>query len=128
MDCLAALAMTGLEQRIVSPAFAGRDGEGMSSRLRPRGAANIDHVAVTDRRILVDEASDQDTAVERDDLAILLAGGRACRADIVLAARRALEAQFLRGGLAGQMHHVFSGLAGTDHVRLLALAARGQCK
>ena len=44
-------------------------------RSRPRRAAHIDHVAVTDRGILVDEAGDQDATVERDDLAILLAGG-----------------------------------------------------
>src|SRR3569833_3381458 len=111
MDCLAALAMTGLEQRIVSPAFAGRDGEGMSSRLRPRGAANIDHVAVTDRRILVEEASDQDTTIERNDLAILLAGGRACRADIVLAARRARGARGRRGGRGGRGRGGAAGLA-----------------
>src|SRR3954469_24114908 len=90
----------------------------------PRRAADIDHVAVTDRGILVDEAGDQHAAVERDDLAVLLAGGRACRADIVLAARAALEAQFLRGGLVGQMHDHAAALAGTDHVRLLALTSR----
>src|SRR3954447_20673243 len=90
----------------------------------PRRAADIDHVAVTDRGILVDEAGDQHAAVERDDLAVLFAGRRSRRADIVLAARAALEPQLLRGGLVAQMHDDAAGLAGTDHVRLLALAAR----
>src|SRR6185295_19139384 len=42
----------------------------------PRRAAHVDHVAVTNRGILVDEAGDQDAAVERHDLAVLLAGRR----------------------------------------------------
>src|SRR3954470_21178688 len=90
----------------------------------PRRAADIDHVAVTDRGILVDEAGDQHAAVERDDLAVLFAGRRARRADIVLAARAALEAQLLRGGLVGQMHDDTAGLAGADHIGLPALPAR----
>src|SRR3954447_14236396 len=90
----------------------------------PRRAADIDHVAVTDRGILVDEAGDQHAAVERDDLAVLLAGRRARRTDIVLAARAALETQFLRGGLVGQMHDDAAALAGADHIGLLALPAR----
>ena len=51
------------------------------------------------------------------------------RADIVLAARAALEAQFLRGGLVGQMHDHAAGGAGADHVGLLALrrAPRLRC-
>src|SRR5438309_11248071 len=91
---------------------------------RPRRAADIDHVAVTDRGILVDEAGDQHAAVERDDLAVLVAGGRAGRADIVLAARAALEAQFLRSGLVGQMHDDAAALAGADNIGLLALPSR----
>ena len=35
------------------------------NRSRPRGAAHIDHVAVTDRGVLVDETGDQNPAVER---------------------------------------------------------------
>src|SRR5689334_466793 len=105
------------------PAFAGMTRR-VSPPLRPRGAADIDHVAVTDRGILVDEAGDQHAAVERDDLAVLLAAGGTGRTDIVLAARAALEAQFLRGGLVGQMHDHAAALAGADHVRLLALSAR----
>src|SRR5438552_10102213 len=91
---------------------------------RPRRAADIDHVAVTDRGILVDEAGDQHAAVERDDLAVLLAGRRTGRTDIVLAARAALEAQFLRGGLVGQMHDHAAALAGADHIWLLPLSSR----
>src|SRR5205085_175629 len=93
-------------------------------RSRARRAADIDHVAVADGGVLVDEAGDQHPSVEGDDLAVLLAGGRTGRPDIVLAARRALEAQFLRGRLVGQMHDHAAGLAGSDHVRLLALVAR----
>src|SRR6187399_198216 len=99
------------------PAFAGMTSKGFAA-LRPRRAAHVDHVAVPDPGILVDEAGDQHAAVERDDLAVLLAGRRARRADIVLAARAALEAQFLRSGLVGQMHDDAAALAGADHVRL----------
>src|ERR1700683_738575 len=70
----------------------------------PRPAADIDHVAVTGRRVLVGEAGDQDPAVKRDDLAILCATGRSRRTDIILAARAALEPQFLWRCLVGQMH------------------------
>src|SRR5881409_2888259 len=84
-------------------------------------AAHIDHIAVTDRGVLVDEAGDQHAAIERDDLAVLLAGRRAGRTDIVLAARAALEAQFLRGGLVGQMHDNTTTGAGADHIGLLTL-------
>ena len=56
------------------PAFAGMTSKGVAAS-RPRRAADIDHVAVTDRGILVDEAGDQHAAVERDDLAVLLAAG-----------------------------------------------------
>ena len=55
----------------------------------------------------------------------LLTGGRARGTDVVLAARAALQAQFLGGGLVGQVHDHAAGLAGADHVGLLALAARG---
>src|SRR6201994_1617751 len=92
---------------------------------RPRRAADVDHVAVAGGGVLVDEAGDQDPAVERDNLAVLLAGHRSGRADIVLAARGTLQPQFLRGGLVGQMHDDAAVLAGADHVRLLALAPRG---
>src|SRR5450432_2394439 len=73
------------------------------SESRARRAADIDHVAVTDRGVLVREACDQHASVERDDLAILLAAGRSRRADVILAARTALETQFLRRRLVGQM-------------------------
>src|SRR5438309_8079997 len=92
---------------------------------RPRRAADIDHVAVTDRGILVDETGDQHAAVERDDLAVLLAGRRSGRADVVLAARAALEAEFLRRRLVGQMHDYTAGGAGADYIGLLTLAAGG---
>src|SRR5262249_31122386 len=71
----------------------------MTQSLRPRPAADIDHVAVAGAGVLVDEAGDQHASVEGDDLAILLAAGRAGRADIVLAALAALDPEFLRGGL-----------------------------
>src|ERR1700729_87743 len=61
----------------------------------PRRAANVDHVAVAGCRILVDEASDQNPAVEGDDLAVLLTAGRTRRANIILAARTAFETQLL---------------------------------
>src|SRR5665647_1864413 len=91
-----------------------------SSNCRVSGAgraADVDHVAVPGRGILVREAGDQHPAVERDDLAILLAPDRPGRADIVLAARAALEAQFLRRRLVGQMHDHAARGAGADHVR-----------
>src|ERR1700712_4167132 len=57
---------------------------------RPRGAADIDHVAVANRGVLVGKAGDQHAAIERDDLAVLFAADRARRADVILAARAAL--------------------------------------
>src|SRR3954469_7027383 len=87
-------------------------------------AAHIDHIAVTDRGILVDETGDQHASVKRDDLTILLAAGRSGRTDIILAARAALEAQFLRRRLVGQVHDHPARRAGSDHVRLLALRPR----
>src|SRR3569832_439744 len=91
-----------------------------------RRAADVDHVAVAGRRVLVDEAGDQDAPVEGNDFAILLAAGRTGRADIILAARAALEAQFLRRGLIGEMHADAAAGAGADLVRLLALGLRGR--
>src|SRR5271167_2693255 len=67
--------------------------DGIAGKSGARSAADIDHVAVAGRGVLVDEAGDQDASVERDDLAVLLAAGRAGRADIVLADLAALEAQ-----------------------------------
>src|SRR5471032_1640986 len=81
-------------------AYAPRNDEPNS---RPRRAADVDHVAVAGRGILVDEPGDQNASVERDDLTIQLAGGGAGRSDIVLAALGALETQFLRCRLVGQM-------------------------
>src|ERR1700712_1780575 len=69
-----------------------RDGR---RRSRTRSAADINHVAVTGRGILVDKPRHQDTAVEGHDFAILFAGNRAGRADVVLAARATLQPQFL---------------------------------
>src|ERR1700760_1252964 len=88
---------------------------------RPRRAADVDHVAVAGGGVLVDETGDHDAAVEGNDLAVLFARGRTGGADVVLAARRALQPQFLRGGLVGQMHDDAAGLAGADHVGILAL-------
>src|SRR5258707_14654473 len=97
----------------------------MTVTSRPRRAADIDHVAVAGRRILVDEAGDQDPAVEGNDLAVLLAAGRTRRANVILAARTAFEAQFLRRCLIGQVHDDAATGAGADHVRLFALGFRG---
>src|ERR1700716_1407794 len=100
---------------------AGRgDGEGSGAG----AAADIDHVAITDRGILVDEAGDQNASVEGNNLAILLATGRPRRTNIILAARAALEPQLLRRRLISQMHDHAARGAGTDHVRLLALRPR----
>src|SRR5439155_5109490 len=89
--------------------------------LRPRRAADVDHVAVAGGGILVDEAGDQDAAVEGDDLAVLLARRGTRRSDVVLAARRTLQPQFLRRRLVGEMHDHAAGRAGGDHVGILAL-------
>src|SRR5207247_11436502 len=94
------------------------------NRSRPRRAADVDHVAVTGRGILLDETGDQHAPVERDDLTILLGAGRSGWTDIILAARTALETQFLRRRLVGQMHDHAAGRPGSDHVRLLALRPR----
>src|SRR5258708_24627278 len=87
-------------------------------------AGDVDHIAVTGRGILVDEAGDQYAAVERDDLTILLGTGRPGRTDIILAARAALETQFLRRRLVGQMHDHAARGTRPDHVRLFALRPR----
>src|SRR5450631_3497488 len=84
-------------------------------------AADIDHVAIPGGGILVEEAGDQNAAVEGNNLAILLAAGRSSRTDIVLAARGALEPQFLRRRLVSQMHDHAARGAGADDIRLLAL-------
>src|ERR1700731_4352784 len=93
----------------------------LRSSSRPRRAADIDHVTVTGRRILVDEAGDQNPSVEGHDLAVLLAAGRPGRANVILAARTPLEAQLLRRRLIGQMHDDATVGAGPDHIRLFAL-------
>src|SRR6185437_14857635 len=82
--------------RLISAAV-GRAGEARRPDRSGAGrAAHIDHIAVTGCRIGVDEARDQHTPVERNDLAVLLAAGRTGRTDVVLAARAALQSQFLR--------------------------------
>src|SRR3954462_15960337 len=75
---------TRSRSRCISSRLYGRDG-------RPAGsgagrAADIDHVAVADRGVLVDEPRHQDAAVEGNDFAILFAGDRAGGPDGVLAA------------------------------------------
>src|SRR5258708_20277579 len=74
---------------------ARRNDEESALASRPRRAADVDHIAVTGRGILVGEAGDQDASVEGDDLAVLLATGRSGRTDIILSARRALSAPSL---------------------------------
>src|SRR4051812_15277828 len=78
---------TRSRSRCISSRLYGRDGRPAGSRAR--SAADIDHVAVTGRGVLVEEPGHQDAAVEGNDLAILLAGDRSGRADVVLAARAA---------------------------------------
>src|ERR1700691_606872 len=89
-----------------------------------RPAADIDHVAIAGRGILVDEAGDQHAPVEGDNFSIQVATGWSGRYDIILAALAALQTQFLRSGLVGQMHDHTTGGSGSDHVRLLALPPR----
>src|SRR5579864_2570739 len=90
-----------------------------------RGATYVDHIAVAGRRVLVDEAGDHDAPVEGDDLTILIAPGRARRTDIILAALAALQSQFLRRRLVGEVHDNAATGARADDVRLLAL---GLCR
>ena len=54
----------------------------------------------------------------------LFGPGRSGRTDIILATRAALEAQFLRRRLIGQVHDHAAIGACSDHVRLLALRPR----
>src|SRR6201985_3519391 len=105
----------------ISSRLYGRNG-GCGSRTR-RGA-DIDHIAVTGRGILVDKPRHKDAAVEGNDFAILFAGNRSGRADVVLAARAALEPQFLRSRLVGQMHDNAARRSDGDDIRLLALPLR----
>src|SRR5260370_37406534 len=105
-------------------AAATRGGRGNGEGSGAGAAADIDHVAITGRRILVDETGDQNASVEGNNLAILLATGWSGRADIILAARAALQPQLLRGRLVSQMHDDATGRNGADHVRLLALRPR----
>src|ERR1700730_11136775 len=98
----------------------GRIGDGSGAR----PAADIDHVAISGGGILVDEAGDQNAAVEGNNLAILLAAGRSSRTDIILAARATLEPQLLRRRLVSQMHDHAARGAGADDIRLLALPTR----
>src|SRR5262245_9509132 len=110
---------TGFPSRQTRNAFARRS----CSNKMPRpeiassagAAADVDHVAVADGGVLVHEAGDQHPPVEGDDFAVLFAAGRSGRADIVLAALAALQAQFLRRRLVGQMHDHAAGGAGADH-------------
>src|SRR5260370_356733 len=114
MDCFVALLLAMTE-----------NGKRPSCRSSSAGrAADVDHVAVTGCGILVDETGDQHAAVERNDLAVLLGGGRSGRTDIILAVRGALEAQLLRRRLVSQMHDHAARRSGSDHVRLLALRPR----
>src|SRR5437588_11228767 len=92
---------------------------------RARGAAHVNAGAVAAGDLRIDPAQHQHTAVEGDDLAVLRVARRAARADIVLAARPALELELLLLRLIGEMHQHAAGRPGTDHVRLPALAAGG---
>src|SRR5690242_12918796 len=93
-------------------------------RQRRSGAgctANVDHISVTGRGILIDKARDENATIKGDNLPILLASGRSGRTDVVFSARAAFKSEFLRGGLISQMHHHAARGSGADHVRLLAL-------
>jgi len=60
-------------------------------------------------------------------LAVLHAGGRIFgRADIGLAAGRALQAQLGRGGLVGEMHHHAAGRTHADEIGIGALLRGGR--
>src|SRR5262245_7849704 len=78
-------------------------------------------VAAVDLR--VHEPQQHHAAIEGDDLAVLLTGGVARRADIVLAGGAALDAQLLQLGRVGEIHHDATGRTLADRERLLALAA-----
>src|SRR6185312_11012328 len=109
--------------RAVSASDRGFTGEASGpGKSRARAAPDVDHVAVARPGILVEETGDQYLAVERDDLAILLAASRPFRPDIILAALAALEAQFLRRCLVGQMHDDTTVGARPDHIGVFALA------
>src|SRR4051794_36597287 len=86
-----------------------------------RSAADVDHRLVTGRRVLVDEAGNQYPTIERHHLPVLFAAGRSGWTDVVLAAGRSFQPQFLGGRLVGQMHHDTAGGAGPDDIGLLAL-------
>src|ERR1700676_4872706 len=98
--------------------MTGRTGSGAGR------AADVDHVAVTGGGILLDETGNQHAAVERDDFPILFSAGRSGWTDIILAARAALETQFLGRRLVGKMHDHTARGAGSNHIGLLALRPR----
>src|SRR3954454_14859291 len=91
---------TRSRSRCISSRLYGRDGRPLGSGAG--SAADVDHIAVADRGVLVDKPRHQDAAVEGNDFAILFAGDRSGRPDVVLAARAALQPQFLRRRLVGQ--------------------------
>src|SRR4029077_8247987 len=70
-----------------------------------RAAAHIDARTIAPRHLGIDEAGNQDAAVECYDLTIArTASGLLAGADVVLAIRCTLEAEFGRLGLVGEMH------------------------
>src|SRR4051812_42044234 len=87
-------------------------------------AADIDTGAVAAGNFRIDEARHQHAAIEADDFAIALACGRFLgKSDVILAIRPALEHQFGRLRLVGEVHHDAAARAAADIVGLLALAA-----
>ena len=90
-----------------------------------RGAPDIDARTIAPRHLGIDEAGNQDAAVECYDLTIArTASGLLAGADVVLAIRCTLEAEFGRLGLVGEMHDDAAAGTAADVVRLPALAAR----
>src|SRR5262249_59939225 len=88
-------------------------------------AAHVDAGAVAAGDLRIDPAQHEHAPVEGDDFAVLHVPCRPDRADVVLAARPALELQLLLLCLVGEVHEHAAGRAGADHVRLAALAACG---
>ena len=90
-----------------------------------RAAPHIDARTIAPRHLGIDEAGNQDAAVECYDLTIArTASGLLAGADVVLAVRSTLEAEFGRLGLIGEMHDDAAAGTAADVVWLLALAAR----
>src|SRR5258705_3992173 len=100
-------------------AAATRAGRGNGEGSGAGAAADIDHVAITGRRILVDETGDQNASVEGNNLAILLATGWS-RGDVIIFTPPAFPHPEPLLGRAGMpVHYAATGRTGTTAARLL---------